>query len=138
LSESFNTENPDYSIFGIDIEELLTNFISFRSKVFKENKSSTDGFPSQIGMFDSLCLLGALNQPIAQKITLGRVANIAKIRNRSVYAHGIRPIDTQSITDIRRLATDALTAYIEITGIESVDAQRSCFEFIELTVRRKA
>jgi CRISPR-associated protein (TIGR02710 family) len=94
LSESFNTENPDYSIFGIDIEELLTNFISFRSKVFKEHKSSTDGFPSQIGMFDSLCLLGALNQPIAQKITLGRVANIAKIRNRSVYAHGIRPIDT--------------------------------------------
>jgi len=140
LSEDFNTETPDYSVFGMDVEKLHTKFIHCRSKVFKEkeSKSSGDEFPSQIGMFDSLCLLGALNQPIAQKVQLGRVANIAKIRNRSVYAHGVRPIDTKSISDIRELATDALTAYIDITKIDSVNDRRSYFEFIELTIRRKA
>ena len=88
-------------------------------------------------MFDSLCLLGALNHSIAQKIALGRVANIAKIRNRSVYAHGVRSIDSQSVNDIRKLATDALNGYIEIAKIESIDNQRSCFEFMELAIRKK-
>lgn len=138
LAEDFNADTPDYSVFGMDVEELQMNFIAFRSKVFKESKSSTDRLPSQLGMFDSLCLLGALGQPISQKIVLGRVANVAKIRNRSVYAHGVHPIDEQSINDIRKLAVDALTAYIDIAKIESIDARRAYFEFIGLTVRRKA
>jgi hypothetical protein len=138
VSKDFNTEAPDYSMFGMDVEELLNNFNNFRSEAFRESRASTNILPSQLGMFDSLCLLGALNQPIAQQIKLGRVADKAKIRNRSVYAHGVRPIDRQSINDIRKLTNDALTAYIDIAKIESVDARRSCFEFIKLTVRRKA
>jgi hypothetical protein len=137
LSEDFNSEVPDYSLLSTDIENLLTGFVKFRSKSFKENKVANDGLPSPIGMLDSLCLLGALNHPIAQKIALGRVANIAKIRNRSVYAHGIRPIDSQSIKDIQRLATDALTEYIKIAKIDSIDDQRSHFEFMELKIREK-
>jgi hypothetical protein len=136
-AEEFNCEVPDYSLFNINAEDLANSFVQFRSKVFKESKVSESGLPSPIAMFDSLCLLGALDHPIAQRIALGRVANIAKIRNRSVYAHGIRPIDTKSVNDIRKLATDALTGYIEIATIDSIDNQRSRFEFMELTIRKK-
>ena len=137
LVEDFSTETPDYSLFGINLKDLSTSFVQVRSKIFRENKGADNELPFSIGMFDSLCLLGALNQPIAQKIALGRVANIAKIRNRSVYAHGIRPIDSHSVSDMRKLATDALTEYLEISEIDSIDNRRSCFEFMELKIRRR-
>jgi hypothetical protein len=143
LAKSFNTESPDYSLFNINIEDVEAKFIQFRSKVFKGRTDSS--LPSSLGMLDSFCLLGALNHPIAEKISLGRVVDKAKIRNRSVYAHGIRPIDAQSTNDISKLATDALNEYINITKINSIDDQninstddqRIRFEFMELTIRRK-
>jgi len=88
-------------------------------------------------MLDALCLLGALNHPIADKVHLARVANIAKIRNLSVYAHGTRPIDSQSILDICKLATDILQAYIDINQIAPIEKQRQYFEFVKLTFLQK-
>lgn len=136
LVEEFDTEKPDYSLFGVNEDELVKGFISFRKKVFKK-ENSTESLPSPIAMFDALCLLGTLKHPIIDKINPNWVANIAKIRNLSVYAHGVRPIDVQSVADIRKLATDAIRAYVAIKQTEIDDTQRSKFEFIELVLQRK-
>jgi hypothetical protein len=137
LAEDFNTEEPDYSLLGEDLESLATKILFYRSQAFQNSESDTAiKLPSPLAMIDSLCLLGALDQAITQRITLKRVANMAKIRNRSVYAHGIKPIDSKSIDDICKLATDALSSYLEINEYPPIDSCRNEFEFIDLKVRR--
>jgi CRISPR-associated protein (Cas_Cas02710) len=135
-NEGFEGENPIYSLLTNDEIALRDDFIRHRSTVYKANEQSDIQFPSQLGMFDALCLLCALNHRITQKIKLGRVAHIARIRNRSVYAHGIQPIDTASISDIRKLAVDALEEYLAVAQHPSITERRPSFEFMELSIRR--
>jgi hypothetical protein len=137
ISNEFNGDKPDYSLFQIEIEHLTTRFQDFRRRIFKKNESISESLPIQVAMFDSLCLLGALNHPITQGINPSRVANVAKIRNRSIYAHGATPIDTQSVKEIRQLAKDAICAFFCMQGEELIDNHRTSFEFIELVIRKK-
>lgn len=136
-SEMFTSETPDYSLFEMEEESLAANFVSFREKVLKKPINEPMGLPSPLAMFDALCLLGALSHPIAAKVIPGRVANTARIRNRSIYAHGLNPIDQKSVSEIRNLADDTLMAYIEIKQTGKVDQMRPGFKFIELNLRSK-
>jgi hypothetical protein len=96
------------------------------------------------------CLLGAIHSgPTSTKSTSGgiileislivcaRIANIAKTRNLSVYAHGVRPINKQSIEEMRKLATDTLQSYVEVKSLADIDMQRKNFEFMELIIRKE-
>ncbi len=136
-SENFNTEQPDYSLLGKNVEDILTNFIKYRKKTIKTDSNTPTSLPAQVAMFDALCLLGAINHSIANEIKGGRVMNIAKIRNRSIYAHGVQPIDMQSVKDIRKLATDTLNAYIKSKNLSSIEDQRLGYEFMELVPKNK-
>jgi hypothetical protein len=137
ISNEFNTESPEYSLLTEDVQGLTNKFLEVRKSVFKKDlEILSKELPYPISMCDSLCLLEALNHPIAEKISTGRVANIATIRNRSVYAHGIKPIDSSSVSAIQKLATDALNQYIEITESDSIDVLRDGFKFIELRIHK--
>jgi len=136
LHEEFDRSNPDYSLLGVELSTIQSGFTRFRKKVFKK-ETQQETLPSRLAMFDSLCLLGAIDNALANKINLGRLANIANIRNLSVYAHGIRPMTTQSINDMRKLATDVLEAYTEGKYIGNLETERSRFEFMQLTIRKE-
>lgn len=73
---------------------------------------------------------------MSKKLNLSRVANIAQIRNLSVYAHGISPMNENSIKKMRSLATDALQAYLDIKQIASIDTHTEKFEFMELVLKK--
>lgn len=135
VADGFKRSEPNYSLFSVSIEELKNNFYEFRKKVYK-NDSCQDTLPKAIAMFDALCILGALDSPLSKKLNPGRVANIAQIRNLSIYAHGVRPMTEQSISEMRRLATDALQAYLEIKQLDSIELQQEKFEFMELVLQK--
>lgn len=135
VSGKFDRSQPDYSLLCIDIEEFNNRFFEFRKRVYK-NDSSEKTLPKPVAMFDALCILGALDNTLLNKLHPSRVANIAQIRNLSVYAHGIRPMTEQSISEIRKLATDALQAYIEIKELGTIEMQREKFEFMTLIVQK--
>ena len=139
-SEDFKADKPDYSLFNINTDDLQNKFIEFRESNSKNNsKSANNSLPKKLTMVDALCLLGSLDHPIAKnpKINLGRVMKIAEIRNRSVYAHGVSPIDSQSVNEICKLATDALETYMNIKGMNSIEDQRLAFKFIKLSIVKK-
>ncbi|HRV95548.1 MAG TPA: hypothetical protein P5526_25565, partial [Anaerolineae bacterium] len=133
INDSFDRSNPNYQLFGIEIDTIQTGFTRFRKKVFKKD-SQHEILPTQLAMFDSLCLLGALGDPISEKINPGRIVNIANIRNLSVYAHGIRPMNMQSVDEMRRLSAEILSVYTQIRNLGTIRGERSKFEFIPLTV----
>lgn len=134
INEDFNRSEPDYQLLGIEIDNIRKEFARFRKRVFKKDLP-LESLPTQLAMFDSLCLLGSLGDPISGKISPGRVANIANIRNLSVYAHGIRPMDTQSVDDMRKLSYDILSVYTENRNLGTIERERSRFEFMPLTIR---
>jgi CRISPR-associated protein (Cas_Cas02710) len=135
ISSEFSRSKPDYSLFGLPIEDLQNRFCDFRNKVYKNDDNTVIPLPELIAMFDAFCLLGSLKSPLCEKLNANRVANIAQVRNLSVYAHGIRPMIEKSITAMRDLAEDAVQAYLEINQMEKIEQQQERFEFVELTVQ---
>jgi hypothetical protein len=135
IAEQFDRSNPDYTLLGIELIQLQNKYQAFRQKVYKKNNGGAD-LPTTLAMFDSLCLLGALEQPLAQKLSTGKIANAANVRNLSVYAHGSNPMKAQSVATIRDVAREALQAYTEIKHFDSIADERLRFQFIELKIRK--
>lgn len=135
ISDQFNRSKADYSLLPLPVEEIQNKFYEFRREVYKDDVSPAK-LPEKIAMFEALCLLAALNHPLSKKLNLSRVANIAQIRNLSVYAHGISPMNENSIKKMRSLATDALQAYLDIKQIASIDTHTQKFEFMELVLKK--
>lgn len=133
MSGEFNRSKPDYSLFGLPIEVLQAQFREFRNKVFENEDNIETPLPELIAMFDAFCLLGALESPLCEQLNPRRVANIAQVRNLSIYAHGIKPMAEKSITGMRDLAKDAVQAYSGINQMDSLEQQQEKFEFVELT-----
>lgn len=128
---NFDRSDPDYKLFGVEMDVLRMGFVNFRKRVFKK-ESSLESLPKPLAMFDSLCLLGALDDVISTKINPGKVVSIANTRNLSVYAHGASPMTTQSVGEIRKLAIDILSIYSESRSIGVIESERIKFEFMSL------
>jgi len=135
IAEKFNRSKPDYKLLANDAEELRQSFVNHRKKVFKDTPED-EKLPKHIALLDSHCLLGALNDELAKKIPLGRVASIVKNRNLSVYVHGLNPMEEKSLNEMKRLATDTIEKYSDIKGIGTIDSLKSNFEFIKLTLKK--
>ena len=136
INVNFDRSNPDYTLFGVDLEELRSSFATFRQSVFKKD-SQIEGLPSQLAMFDSLCLLAVLGHHLPQDIKAQKIANIATVRNLSIYAHGMKPMTTQSIGEMRKLATDILNSYTTRKDIGIIENERANYEFIQLIARNE-
>lgn len=134
IAPDFDRSNPNYNIFGTDIAELKNSFLTYRKKVYKDSVR-LDELPIVLALFDSLCLLGALSHPLSQTLNPGRIANIANVRNLSVYAHGNSPISQKSTGEIRNIAQNALQAYSDINKAYSVQDYQDKFEFMTLELR---
>lgn len=131
ISNDFTTEEPDYSLISNDLNILTTKYNESRNKIFKQEQKE---LPLQLAMLDAFFILESVNHFIASSraITGGRIADIAKIRNRSIYAHGTNPIDEGSVKKIKKLATELVEIYAENMKIGVIESQRRNFEFIKL------
>jgi CRISPR-associated protein (TIGR02710 family) len=138
VASDFDRSKPDYSLFGIDSEELTNRLMNFRAGGISRKTTSTIEQHLPIAMVDAFCLLGALNSPLVKKFKAPKIMNIAQIRNLSVYAHGLHPMNQKALSDIRQLATDMILVYAEIKGFSSIDVQSDKFSFMELTMREKS
>jgi hypothetical protein len=135
IREEFDRGNPNYEIFGVDLQDLKDAYAAFRQRVYRKGDGILE-LPQALAMFDSLCLLGALKHPLAQALNAGKIANVANIRNLSVYAHGTNPMKSDAIGRLRDVAQETLQAYATIKGIRPVTEERTRFQFVELKVRK--
>lgn len=130
-ASGFDRGAPDYSLFGVEKDELLSKYHDFHSRLFPASGNQKK-LPYKVAMIQALCLLGALDCLLMNTIDPFEVRDIANVRNMSVYAHGIQPIDGSSVKAIRELATNVLHQYIITIGADSIEEHRSGFEFMKL------
>ncbi len=136
ISEEFDRSKPKYNLICEDQEVLTRNYITFRNNTLGKTSNKQEELPSPIAMVDALCLLGALDHPLLRHIHPARIVNIAKIRNSSVYAHGIQPMSHKSIEDIRKLAVETIQAYTQEKDRDGIEKYRNGFEFMQLHPRK--
>jgi CRISPR-associated protein (Cas_Cas02710) len=130
-TKKFDRSKPDYSLLGVETEELRQKYITIRKKVY-EHTSQHESLPDKIAMFDAFCLIEALEKEFSKQFPINRVANIANIRNKSIYAHGIEPLTEKDVDTIRNFTRDVMTKYLSIQNIGSIETERDKFEFIKL------
>lgn len=136
IVNEFDRSNPNYSLFGMELEELTSKFMKFRPKDFKESNIKRS-LPDPIAMFDAFCLLGTLDAPLTRLFNVSKVRHIASKRNLSVYAHGLHAMDKSALDLIRSFAHKMICAYADIKSFGPLDHQSERFEFMELTTREK-
>ncbi|MCW6053714.1 hypothetical protein K4039_27610 [Lyngbya sp. CCAP 1446/10] len=130
-TENFDRSKPNYSLLKVDKEELRKKYISVRQKVY-EHTSQQEPLPDKIAMFDAFCIIEALEKEFTNKFPINRVANIANIRNKSIYAHGIEPLTEKDVYTIRNFTREVMTKYLSIRKTGAIDSERDKFEFIKL------
>lgn len=135
IAEKFDRSKPNYKLLNSSMEELRKGYVKHRKDVFTDTPED-EKLPKHVALFDSHCLLSALNNKLAKKIPLGRVASIAKNRNLSVYVHGLNPMEEKSLRDMKNLATDTIEKYSELKGIGTIESQKDKFEFLKLTSKK--
>ncbi|MDQ2902753.1 MAG: hypothetical protein M3Y81_04265, partial [Chloroflexota bacterium] len=134
IKEEFDRSKPDYSLFDMPVEDLKSNYQKFRDKVLKKGEAK-ESLPNPIAMFDAFCILGALGAQLTDQFNARKIMNISSIRNLSVYAHGLSPMDIEALNNIRELATEIIQIYAETKGFDSREAQQDRFQFMRLSMR---
>ncbi|GAA5527165.1 hypothetical protein Hgul01_00949 [Herpetosiphon gulosus] len=132
ISENFDRSNPNYETLSNNPEELKNDFIRIKSEY---TKRSISNLPKNLSLVDSYCLLEAAGSELMknnQKFQSKRVIGVSETRNVSIYAHGITPMNKNSVEKIKNLAIDILLTYINIKGIESIEHERENFQFLLL------
>ena len=106
--DGFDTNEPNYSKFDLEEDELTANYDDLAAQVFGESRRT--GLPRKIGFMNAALLLAAIKAPLLNKVNMGsvrglnRLQSIASIRNESILAHGFKRITTRESEELRQIA----------------------------------
>lgn len=138
IVEDFDRSNPNYFLLNNDIEELRKEYVKCYKTVYS-NVLESKPLPNKIALFDSLCILKALDCRLAKVINLKRVANVAQKRNLSVYVHGSNLVEKDTLEAMKKLAIRVVNKYSEIKKekMGTLDSEVNRFEFIQLKLKSR-
>jgi CRISPR-associated protein (Cas_Cas02710) len=111
----FDMKKPDYSLLGLDKEELLALYLETAGKIFP-GSSRTD-LPWEVALMDAMLLLYAVNDQflsladIKNIRAVSHVQNLVSSRNRSILAHGVESVTGKQCGELRARALQNLRAF---------------------------
>lgn len=131
----FDLEVPDYSLLGMDQEELRQRYLASVKKIFPDGNRDT--LPWTVGLLDAMLLLHVVGDtllPAAGIKDLRGVNHVQKLvntRNRSVLAHGIELVTQEQCDELRGRALQNLRAFWKLHhGGENVDNRIDTLRFV--------
>lgn len=129
LFPKLELDNPDYSIFDIDEQEMLSRFNEIGLEVSKA--FNRESLPEKIALIDSVILLKIIEDRLVEKANLSFIKHLIKSRNYSIYAHGYEPINARECQKLRRFAKEVITKTMLLEdGPETPEALKEAFTFI--------
>jgi CRISPR-associated protein (TIGR02710 family) len=131
----FDLEKPDYTLLGLDREELRQQYLSAVRKLFPEN--DRDGLPWQVGLVDAMLLLHVIGDQLLPAADIrdlrgvGHMQQLVATRNRSVLAHGVELVTQKQCGALRGRALQNLRAFWKLHhSDENVDERISTLRFV--------
>lgn len=115
----FSCERPDYTLLASDVEELQRLYAVFATSI---GVDPGPALPPIIGLMNAALILAALDDPLLAKAklagskALGHLNTLATARNRSVLAHGNRPVGSSQSATLESKARSVLRAYHFLRG----------------------
>lgn len=114
----FDSKEPDYSLLGLDQEDLRQRYLDTVRKIFPD--SNRTGLPWDVGLLDAMLLLFIVGDellPVADIKNLrgvNHVQNLVSSRNGSVLAHGVELVTQKQCDDLRARALRNLRAFWQL------------------------
>lgn len=118
--DGFDTNEPDYSLFDIDEEQLADEYDQLAVEVFGGSRRS--GLPGKIGFMNAAILLRAVDDKLLKDVDmhsvrgLQRLKKIGEIRNQSVLAHGFERITEEQSNELRMISEKIFDAFWSLHG----------------------
>lgn len=115
----FSCERPDYTLLTSDVEELRRLYAAVATSI---GVNPGLALPPVIGLMNAALVLAALDDPLLAKAklagskALGHLNTLATARNRSVLAHGDRPVSPSQSATLESKARSVLRAYHGLRG----------------------
>jgi hypothetical protein len=113
--DGFDMEHPDYSLLGLDLDELTSRYATAANTMFASGR--LPALPWKVALVDAMILLHVVADDMlpAARINglagVGHVRGLVDARNRSVLAHGVESVTRQQCDDLRARALCNLHAF---------------------------
>jgi CRISPR-associated protein (TIGR02710 family) len=121
LSPSFDAGSPNYSLLAADVSSLTQRYADVLVRSGGAPHEASASLPTQLGFLNSAALLVALRDPAIDANQLGRLRNLARIRNESVLAHGTTMVSPEDAGRLEAAAFDLLAA--SLPGVAELTAR---------------
>lgn len=101
---------------------LKDQVIQIRQQLF--NKEGNTYLQDQVSLLDGFVILLALKDPISMKENgrhidkLKRIRSMVRLRNNSIFAHGLGPVSLQDYTKFKEFVVELFGEFCEIEGID--------------------
>lgn len=123
---NINPDYPNYDNLIIPKETILEEFNKEKGKI---HKYKYNNLPSPIGLLDGYTLLKVLKDRVFCDIE--RLENIISERNKSILAHGFKPIEERNFENMKKLTGYMIKLFCEVEGI-NFESERQHFKFLQL------
>lgn len=111
----FDVEHPDYTLLGLDLDELTSRYGAATSRVFARDRPAA--LPWRVALVEAMILLHVVDDELLPAATIndlggvGHVRQLVDGRNRSVLAHGVESVTEQQCKELRARALCNLRAF---------------------------
>lgn len=131
----FDLQKPDYSLLGLDQEELRQRYVRAVGKIFPN--SNREALPWDVGLLDAMLLLHIIGDRLLPTADIkdlrgvNHVQNLVNTRNRSVLAHGVELVTQEQCDALRGRALQNLRAFWKLHhGGENVVSRIDTLRFV--------
>jgi CRISPR-associated protein (TIGR02710 family) len=114
----FDLGKPDYSLLGLDQEELRQRYLGAVREIFPD--SNREALPWDVGLLDAMLLLYVVGDELLPAADIknlrgvNHVQNLVSTRNGSVLAHGVELVTQKQCDDLRARALRNLRAFWQL------------------------
>lgn len=110
------------------VDLLREKVYEIRRQLFKKNENSN--LPEKVSLLEGFILLYALGDPIVTAAKapginqLKRIESKVKLRNNSIFAHGLGPVGDKAYFDFKNLVTEMFTHFCQIEDVEQAEYEK--------------
>ena len=131
----FDVENPEYVLFGVDVDELTRQYGAAANRIFNSRRSAE--LPWKVTLVEALILLHVVDDAMLPAATInglsgiGQVRDLVDRRNKSVLAHGAESVTKGQCDKLRARALQNLRAFWRLHQPEqNVDERIETLRFV--------
>ena len=92
----------------------LADYNNIAKDLYGKSFRPLQTLPKKIALMDGYILLKVLNDKVAGALPLERILNVTRLRNKSIYAHGLTPLAKDDFREIHRVGASLLVTFLDV------------------------